>query len=103
MLAIWGKFIETGNPSIPVAIANGAAAVTGTHVIEAANPATSWPAFAIYAPNQLILNQTGGVLTTTPSATGGKNDMEYVGPGLRNHFSLVNAYSWEGGRGYRCK
>ena len=25
-----------------------------------------------------------------------------VGPTLRNDISLVNAYTWEGGRGYRC-
>jgi hypothetical protein len=30
------------------------------------------------------------------------NLTEAVGPGLRNNFTLVNAYTWEGGRGYRC-
>lgn len=26
---------------------------------------------------------------------------EYMEPGLKNDFTLVNAYSWEGGRGSR--
>ena len=30
------------------------------------------------------------------------NVTEYMGPGLRNNFSLANAYTWEGGRGVRC-
>jgi hypothetical protein len=30
------------------------------------------------------------------------NETEYRDPGLTNNFTLVNAYTWEGGRGYRC-
>lgn len=32
----------------------------------------------------------------------GVNATEYEGSGLRNNFTLVNAYTWEAGRGYRC-
>jgi hypothetical protein len=28
---------------------------------------------------------------------------EHRGPGLKNNISLVNAYTWEGGRGERCE
>jgi len=38
------------------------------------------------------VNETGGVLV----------DGMYEEPGLMSNFSLVNAYTWEGGRGYRC-
>lgn len=30
------------------------------------------------------------------------NVTERRGPGLRNDFQLVNAFTWEGGRGVRC-
>lgn len=30
------------------------------------------------------------------------NLTEYEEPGLLNNFTLVNAYTWEAGRGYRC-
>jgi len=30
------------------------------------------------------------------------DEAEYRDPGLTNNFTLVNAYAWERGRGYRC-
>lgn len=72
----------------------------------AANPITDWPAFAIYAPYQIDLNQTGGQLFELEAGTyellPNDNTTIYIGPGLMNNFSLVNAYTWEAGRGYRC-
>lgn len=60
-----------------------------------------WPAFNTYGPYQLNLNQTGGVPYSV-TALPGLNVTQYMGPGLMNKFDLVNAYTWEGGRGFRC-
>lgn len=32
----------------------------------------------------------------------GINVTVYEGPGLRNEFTVVDAWAWEGGRGVRC-
>ena len=86
------------DPSISSAIANGASSNTTS-----INVASSWPAYTNYAPYQLNLNQTGGTLyELTQGALSPINNTIYVGPGLTNDFSLVNAYTWEAGRGYRC-
>jgi carboxylesterase type B len=90
---IWGNFITHDNPSIPSQIANGASSNSTK-----SNAASSWPTFNVNAPYQLNLNQSGGVPFSIPlSAT--FNATELVGPTLRNDFRLVNAYTWEGGRG----
>jgi len=94
---MWGNFITEGNPSITDAIANG---ISTTSAVQPKNPASSWPPFSIDAPYQLNLNESGGVPLTMTSL--GVNVTEYEGPGLRNNFTLVDAYTWEGGRGYRC-
>ena len=95
---IVGNFVTANNPSITAAIANGASAKkSGT-----ANPATDWPPYEIYAPYQIDLNQTGGTEISFATGIGTSNSTIYVEPGLANNFSLVNAYTWEGGRGYRC-
>ncbi|KAK5017971.1 Alpha/Beta hydrolase protein [Cryomyces antarcticus] len=96
-MTIWGNFITKNNPSISTAIANGAS----SNNTSATNAATNWPPFSIFAPYQINLNETGGVPFSVPSA-GGRNVTEFMNPGLRNDFSLVNAYTWEAGRGYRC-
>ena len=93
---IWGNFITSSNPSISNAIANGASSNT-----TAANPASSWPPFTIYAPYQLDLNETGGTRHVAPMGQG-VSLPEQIEPGLKNNFNLVNAYTWEGGRGFRC-
>jgi hypothetical protein len=93
---MWGNFVSQSNPSISNAIANGISTNN-----TAPNPASSWPAFNIYAPYQINLNETGGTAISTTYIPG-VNYTQYVGNGLQNDFSLVNAYSWEGGRGYRC-
>jgi len=93
---IWGNFITQNDPSISNAIANGASSSDPS----AANPASAWPPFTLYAPYQLNLNETGGVPFAT--AEYGVNVTQNQGPGLRNMFELVNAWTWEGGRGQRC-
>lgn len=95
-MTIWGNFITKNNPSISQAIASGS---NGT--VSATSAATNFPPFHIYAPYMLNLNNTGGQPFVFSSPTG-TNLTEYGGPGLQNNFTSVNAYTWEGGRGYRC-
>ncbi|PMD42219.1 hypothetical protein L207DRAFT_580889 [Hyaloscypha variabilis F] len=95
-MKIWGNFTTQDNPSIIAAIANGAS----SNNCQQTNPASTWPPFNIYAPYQINLNETGGVPFSTPF--GYENVTEYEGPGSRNDFTLVSAYTWEGGRGFRC-
>ena len=94
---IWGNFITRGNPSISAEIANGPNSTLKT------NPATDWPAWTLAQPYQINLNESGG--TAFQAATlvpNGPDITEFGGPSLRNSFDLVNAYTWEGGRGARC-
>ena len=95
---IVGNFVTTNNPSISTALAKGSSSNTSA---SATDLITDWPPFAIYAPYQINLNQTGGTEISYPTI-GGRNSTVYVEPGLQNDFSLVDAYTWEGGRGYRC-
>lgn len=92
---IWGNFIKTGNPSISSSIANGASS-NGT----ARNELENWPAFTLWSPQMANLNETGGKEVKT--TTGAFNYTSIEGPGLKNDLSLVDAYTWEGGRGVRC-
>ena len=92
---IWGNFITTGNPSISNAVANGANSSSST-----TNAASNWPPYTIYAPYQIVLNETGGTQIEVPFGT--ENITEFGEPGLKNNFTLVNAYTWEAGRGIRC-
>ena len=91
---IWGNFITTNNPSIPASIANGAnlnESVQGNAIEE-------WPRFEVYAPYQIDLNQTGGTEVEVPFGMT-RNITVMGGPTARNNITLVNAYTWEGGRG----
>lgn len=89
-MSIWGQFVVADNPSIPAHIAGPGGQV-----------ATDFPQFEVYAPWQVNLNQTGGQVVSQ-QVVQGVNASVYVGPGLQNDFSVANAYTWEGGRGYRC-
>ncbi|KAK6005765.1 hypothetical protein QM012_007407 [Aureobasidium pullulans] len=90
-MSIWGQFVVNSNPSIPsnIAGAGGQAAV-------------NFPRFNIWNPVQVNLNQTGGHEVYGPIGVQNINATVYEGPGLENAFEVVNAYDWEGGRGYRC-
>lgn len=93
---IWGNFIMTGNPSISSLLANGQS--TGN---TSAHPIANWPAWTESAPKLVNLNQTGGV----PYRYGTQFGYEVTqsrGPGLKNAIAVVDANSWEGGRGQRC-
>lgn len=97
-MTIWGNFITQNNPSISASIANG---VNGTGNNGLA--ATAFPAWNLRNPLQVNLNETGGraysAMSYDPLAP---NLTQFEGPGLVNDFSIVDAYSWEGGRGIRC-
>jgi len=91
------NFVHTGNPSITNEIANGPSSPNPA----AHNPASNWPVWNEKNPFQINMNTTGGtrVIATHSWGTG----VEFVGPGLRNSFTAVDAYAWEGGRGNRCE
>lgn len=85
---IWGNFITADNPSISNAIANGVSADNNAST----NDASEWPVYTIATPYQLDLN------TTCPDPVDG----QCVSPNAENTFRVVDAYTWEGGRGMRC-
>ena len=96
-MTIWGNFVTQNNPSISPIIANG---VNGTGNGVAA---TNFPAWNLRNPLQLNLNQTGGQpYSSTTFSPQAPNITEFEEPGLVNDFSVVDARSWEGGRGVRC-
>ncbi|KAK5955209.1 hypothetical protein OHC33_003889 [Knufia fluminis] len=96
---IWGNFVVNNDPSISQAVAMGETNGTYAHS-SGENPAVNWPPFSIYNPYQVDLNQTGGQFKTIPY--NGLNISADSGQGAVNDFRLVNAYTWEGGRGIRC-
>ena len=97
IMTIWGNFITQNDPSISLLIANG---VNGTGDGLAA---TTFPAWNLRNPLQLNLNETGGqAFSSTSISSQAPNITEFEEPGLMNEFSIVDAYSWEGGRGVRC-
>jgi hypothetical protein len=96
-MRIWGNFITNSNPSISNQVATGSPSnITGS------NPISSWPPFSVQSPLQINLNVTGGTPYAYNLTYIQANLTQYREPGLRNDFTLVNAYEWEAGRGYRC-
>ena len=50
-----------------------------------------------------MANQTGGEIAIgSLNVNSPVNTTYFTGPGLMNNFTLVNAYTWEDGRGMRC-
>ncbi|KAH8841002.1 hypothetical protein MCOR27_002742 [Pyricularia oryzae] len=94
---IFGNFILKGNPSIATSVASGASSSSP----DAFNNAIKWPRWNVGYQPMLNLNQTGGAPYS--AEVYGATVTEFTGPTLRNAFNLVDAYSWEGGRGKRCK
>lgn len=125
---IWGNFVTTNNPSISTEEANGASSNSTS-----ANDASAWIPYSADKPYQLNLNQvrpsyiandhtipatqpkpiilsyltvtqTGGTPMTYTVWVGPGLDLAVNGnPGLQNDISLVDAGTWEGGRGLRCE
>jgi hypothetical protein len=50
-----------------------------------------------------LVLQTGGTPFSTNITQIGHNITETGSPGLRNNIALVDAWTWEAGRGYRCE
>ncbi|KAI4174644.1 MAG: hypothetical protein LQ343_002217 [Gyalolechia ehrenbergii] len=115
-MTIYGNFITNNDPSIPAELAAGTSG-NSPQTQNSSNPsindpspdqpnaAANWPPYTLAAPYQLNLNQSGGIAFEAPPYPGlpiFDNVTEFRDPGLRNDFSLVNAYTWEGGRGLRC-
>jgi len=97
---ILGNFITRDNPSISNAIANGASAAANTNET---NAASDWPAYTLSAPYMMNLNESGGVPFPNDNFRTPTNFTAIQGPGLLNNITLVDAYTWEGGRGMRCE
>ena len=96
--AIWGNFITGSDPSISQALVNGANSMGESSF------SGVFPEFSIAEAYQVNLNETGGMLESFMAIAGvaNGNASVYVGAGLANAFNVVDAYSWEGGRGARC-
>ncbi|CAG8982167.1 hypothetical protein HYALB_00003602 [Hymenoscyphus albidus] len=106
-MTIWGNFITGNNPSISSSIAIGASSHGNISLFSTATQlnVTNWPPYTNASPLQLNINQTGGQEFTDVGVNfmgEDKNVTAYEGPGLRNNFTLVNAFDWEGRRGLRC-
>jgi hypothetical protein len=98
---IWGNFIVHDNPTISV---KDATAGYANATVPTASPGAEsilWPEYSIQQPQQINLNTTGGVVDLVTVT----DDLSYTvrtGAGIVNKFSLVDAFTWEGGRGARC-
>jgi len=100
---IWGNFIINNDPSISALVANGASTNNTLSTSSSAMAASMWPQYTFETTLMLNLNETGG----TPVRVNSSNSVsgsyvQDVGPGLMNNFEVVDAYTWEGGRGTRC-
>ncbi|KAI1078218.1 putative carboxylesterase [Whalleya microplaca] len=99
MRKMWGNFIMHNTPVI--SLADATANYSNASVPVGVYGNIDWPEFTLSTPWQMNLNTTGGnvsKVTVTP-------ELSYFvrsGVGIVNNFSLADAFSWEGGRGYRC-
>ncbi|CZR52852.1 related to esterase [Phialocephala subalpina] len=110
---IWGRFIMFDDPTLSASVienitilSNGTR--TGDDIVAAGTG--HWPVWqgdeGKDGYKMLNLNMTGGHETKIlwSSADGVKlNVTQYAGPGLTAKFDIVDAWSWEGGRGGRCE
>lgn len=96
---VWGNFIVHDNPTITLDEAT--AGYANATAPAGADGNIDWPQYTVEQPYMMDLNTTGGELTQVVVT----EDLEYylrVGAGIVNNFRLVDALSWEGGRGERC-
>ena len=61
-----------------------------------------WPMYSTDSNIQMNLTTTGGTVKTVFVTRDLSYDLR-LGPGVTNDFRLVNADTWEGGRGSRCR
>lgn len=110
----WGRFIIYNDPTLPAEIvrslttaSNGSS--TGDELYDMGTGA--WPIWSGASEGDggykmLNINMTGGspeVLSSTFSDGSVVNVTQMIGPGLQARFQVVDAWSWEGGRGQRCE
>jgi hypothetical protein len=95
--AFFDSFITHGTPS-------NTSSYTADVPADVAELLATWPSWTPHNRVQANLNQTGGTLTTGTDAHDPYKHVinTYVNPGLVPDFSMVDGYSWEGGRGRRC-
>ena len=97
---MWGNFIVNNTPVISVAAASANA--TNATVPRGNDGNIDWPTYTTTAPIQMNLNTTGGSVSTVV-VTPNLSYFLRSDPGVTNNFRLVNADTWEGGRGARCR
>jgi hypothetical protein len=112
---IWGRFVIYNDPTLPASLvtnlttfANGTssgdnltAAITGNWPVWEGGNSDGGGAYKM-----LNLNMTGGHATQITWTAGDGtmvNVTQYAGPGLRAKLDVVDAWTWEGGRGARCE
>lgn len=84
---IWGGFIEAAKPTTAQGLGD-----------------LIWPAWVDDGESRMLnLNTTGGVPFEASQSGISVNFTEYMEPGIQNDFSVVDALTWEGGRGARCE
>lgn len=84
---IWGGFIEAAKPTNAQGLGN-----------------LTWPAWVNDTQSRMLnLNTTGGVPFQVAQSGEGVNVTQFMEPGVQNDFSVVDALTWEGGRGERCE
>ncbi|KAI0995973.1 hypothetical protein K3495_g12208 [Podosphaera aphanis] len=108
---LWGKFITSGDPTLSLPIINNITNSTVgipnnniDHLTAALD--TNWTTWQHNDMKMLNLNMTGGNETTVifwkaPGIT--INVTKYSEPGLKANWSIVDARTWEDGRGRRCE
>ena len=97
---ILGEFVMFNNPRIDYRVA--IAGFANATVPEGGNGKLAWPKYTLEKPKQMDLNTTGGVASLVVV----NDELQYYvrqGEGIVNTFRVVNAASWEGGRGERCE
>lgn len=96
---VWGNFIVHDDPTITLDEAT--AGYANATAPAGAGGNINWPQYTVEHPYMMDLNTTGGDLTQVVVT----EDLSYylrIGAGIVNKFRLVDALSWEGGRGERC-
>lgn len=88
------------NPNIPASEASANA--TNATVPTDHDGTLHWPMYSSSSNIQMNLNTTGGAVKTVTVTPDFSYDLR-LGPGVTNDFRLVNADTWEGGRGSRCR
>lgn len=97
---IWGNFVIHNTPVISIADATGGMKNATVPIGYGGN--IKWDQWSENWQVMLNLNTTGGVASSS-KVNEHLTITTYLEPGVTNQFSLVDAYSWEGGRGRRCQ